>query len=65
MSNTNKGNTSLGFLTILGLLFITLKLCNIIDWSWGWVLFPLYFPILFVVGFIIFIVVLSFMFKGK
>lgn len=32
----------LGFLTVLALIFITLKLCNVIDWSWWWVLAPLY-----------------------
>lgn len=29
-----------GFVSLLGLLFITLKLCNVIDWSWWWVLAP-------------------------
>lgn len=26
--------------TLLGLIFITLKLCNVITWSWLWVLSP-------------------------
>ena len=25
---------------ILGLIFVTLKLCKVIDWSWWWVLSP-------------------------
>ncbi len=32
----------LGFLSLLGLLFIGLKLGGIIAWSWWWVLLPLY-----------------------
>jgi len=38
---------------ILTLIFITLKVCNIIDWSWWWVFTPLYvlFLILFLAGF--------------
>lgn len=30
----------LGIGGILGLIFVTLKLCNVIDWSWFWVLSP-------------------------
>lgn len=32
----------IGFLGVLGLLFIALKLTNAIAWSWWWVLLPLY-----------------------
>lgn len=32
----------LSFSTALALLFITLKLCHVIDWSWPWVLSPLW-----------------------
>ena len=43
-----------GFLSILGLLFVTLKLTGQIDWSWLWVLTPFLikgsFMLLFVVG---------------
>ena len=31
-----------GFLGILGLIFITLKLTGVIDWAWVWVLSPLW-----------------------
>lgn len=51
----------LGFWQILGLIFIVLKLCGIIDWNWIWVLCPLWIPfaivllvfILFVIAFTI------------
>ncbi len=32
--------THLSFVETLGLIFITLKLCGVIDWSWWWVLGP-------------------------
>lgn len=35
----------IGFLGLLGLLFIGLKLGGIIDWSWWLVLLPLYGPL--------------------
>ena len=31
----------MGFLTVLTLLFIALKLMNFIDWSWWWVMSPM------------------------
>lgn len=31
-----------GFGALLTILFIALKLCNVIDWAWGWVLAPLW-----------------------
>jgi hypothetical protein len=40
---------SIGFGAGLTLLFIALKLTGQIDWSWAWVLAPMWFPIFFVV----------------
>ena len=40
----------IGFFGLLTIAFIVLKLCNIITWSWLWVLSPIWIPaILFVV----------------
>jgi hypothetical protein len=38
-------NINPGFLGILGLIFITLKLTDYIDWSWWWVLAPIWIPL--------------------
>lgn len=35
----------MGILEVLQLVFIVLKLCNLIDWSWGVILIPLYIDI--------------------
>lgn len=40
-----------GFLGILTLIFITLKLCNVIAWSWIWVLSPLWIGAIILVVF--------------
>lgn len=40
-SNSNKG---LSVLQLLGIAFVILKLCNVINWSWWWVTLPFYFP---------------------
>lgn len=41
MSNSNAGNGGIGFLGMLAILFIGLKLTNYVTWSWFWVLSPL------------------------
>ena len=35
-----------GFVSILTIAFIVLKLCKIIDWSWVWVLSPVWISML-------------------
>lgn len=42
MSTTNKTNGSEWFLSALFLIFLTLKLCGVINWSWWWVTAPLW-----------------------
>lgn len=47
-----------GFLGLLGLLFIGLKLGSVITWGWWLVLLPLYaIPLFFVVTFIFLMIV--------
>ena len=50
-SNTGSGLT---FATVLFLIFMTLKLCHVIEWSWWWVTAPLWIP--FVLALLILIV---------
>jgi len=47
MANTNNNNTGsgVGFLGLLAILFIGLKLGGVITWSWWWVLSPLWGPL--------------------
>lgn len=47
---------SLNFLEALFLLFLGLKLGNVIDWSWWWVFSPIWIPLL--TGLIIIVVAL-------
>jgi len=39
----------IGFGGLLTLIFITLKLTNFIDWSWLWVLSPIWIPLVLIV----------------
>ena len=40
----------IGFFGLLTIVFITLKLTGFINWSWVWVLSPLWFPIIILLG---------------
>lgn len=43
----NKTTTSggVGFCGLLTIAFIVLKLCHVIEWSWVWVLCPIWIPL--------------------
>ena len=53
---SSRGISFMGLLTVL---FIGLKLSNIIDWGWGWVLAPIWVgpSILLIIGIIALIIV--------
>jgi hypothetical protein len=42
MSKQSNNTGGIGFLGMLTILFIGLKLTNYVDWSWTWVLSPLW-----------------------
>lgn len=45
MSNSNTSTSGgIGFTGLLTIVFIVLKLCHVIEWSWWWVLAPLWIP---------------------
>nr|DAU44475.1 MAG TPA: transmembrane protein [Caudoviricetes sp.] len=46
----SKKSGGLGFGGALTLVFIVLKLCGVINWSWWWVLLPMWGPVALVVG---------------
>lgn len=50
MANENKGGIGCGAMTciLLGVAFIVLRLCNVIAWSWWWVLAPFWVPAIIV-----------------
>lgn len=61
MSDNNNSNSShgTGFLGLLQIVFITLKLCKVINWSWWLVLLPLWADLVLLIT----IIVLAIIFK--
>lgn len=48
MSNNNSASAGVGGITcsgLLGIAFVVLKLCGVIDWSWWWVTSPFWIPL--------------------
>lgn len=45
-------HNSIGFLPLLTIVFITLKLTGYITWSWFWVLSPILIPTMLIIGLI-------------
>lgn len=55
----NNSSSGVSFLGLLGLLFIALKLTDVIDWSWWLVLLPIYGGIVFLGVILVFVGIMA------
>lgn len=53
MSNEKTTSGGIGFGSLLLLTFIILKLVGVIDWSWWWVLSPIWIPVVLLMAVLI------------
>lgn len=51
-------NGGIGFVSLLTVLFIGLKLANYINWSWWWILSPVWISIIFLIVVVFFAVLI-------
>jgi len=51
----NAGNTGTGILGTLFIIFLVLKICKVINWSWWWITAPLWGYVAIVVVFVLII----------
>jgi hypothetical protein len=66
MSNSSSSSSGgIGFCGVLTIVFIVLKLVGQIDWSWWWVLSPLWIPFSVVIVFFALAFLLSLIFSCK
>lgn len=49
MATNTQTNNGIGCFTVLGMIFIVLKLTGNIEWSWLWVLAPFWIPVALVI----------------
>ena len=47
--NSRGASSAVSFATLLTVAFVVLKLCNVIDWSWWWVLSPMWIQLSIVI----------------
>ncbi len=59
---SNNVSRSIDFTGLLTVAFIVLKLCKIIDWSWWWVLSPIWISAIFALV-VLLIVIIVWLFK--
>lgn len=50
MTSEKASSGGVGFLGLLTVAFVVLKLTHFIDWSWWWVWSPLWLPVALVLG---------------
>lgn len=62
-NNSTASGGGIGFAGLLTILFIYLKLTDHIDWSWVWVLSPLWISI--ALALVIFVVAMIFVVRSK
>jgi hypothetical protein len=60
MSSSSSSSGGIGFTGALTILFIGLKLCNVIQWSWWWVLSPIWISLLILL-FILLVIAIIFL----
>jgi hypothetical protein len=58
-NNSNAGG-GIGFFGLLTIVFIVLKLINVINWSWWWVLAPTWTPLAIAAICLILLLILKF-----
>lgn len=51
----------IGVVGLLGVVFVTLKLCGVIDWSWLWVLAPFWVGLAVMVAIVLVVLVIAFL----
>jgi len=58
-SSSSSSSGGIGFTGLLTLLFVGLKLTNVIAWSWLWVLSPIWIPLLLMAVILIMILIIE------
>lgn len=56
-SSSSTSSGGIGVAGLLGVAFIVLKLCHIIDWSWWWVLSPFWIGLAIILALLLVIVI--------
>lgn len=59
MGDTHYNSSGIGFVGLLTIAFIVLKLCGVISWSWFWVLSPIWISAVIAIFIILVFVIIA------
>jgi len=59
MTSKTASSSGIGFTGALTILFVALKLCHVISWSWWWVLSPIWINVSFVLALLLLLAIVS------
>lgn len=62
--NEKGSSTGIGFFGLLTIVFIVLKLTHVINWSWWWVLSPIWISSIVAIILVVLIILIK-LFKGE
>lgn len=62
-SSAQASSSGIGFSGLLTIVFVVLKLLNVISWSWWWVLSPIWIYFALVIAILIIAAIIVFIFK--
>lgn len=66
MSNSNRAKSGgVSTITIIGIVFVILKFCKVIDWPWIWVLCPFWGPLALLIVILGVVVLISILCEGE
>jgi hypothetical protein len=57
--DSNSSSSSIGVLGLLGVAFVILKLCHVIDWSWWWVTLPFWGGLALVIAILLIVFIIK------
>lgn len=57
---SKSSNSGYGIGSLLVIIFMVLKLCGVIDWSWWWVLAPVWIPASIMLLCVVFLLLLKY-----
>lgn len=60
---TNNGVRGIGICGVLGIAFVILKLCHVIEWHWAWVTAPFWGPVAIVLAILLTLAILKALLK--
>ena len=64
-SSSSSSSSGIGFVGLLTIVFIVLKLIGQVDWSWWWVLSPIWISAILIVSVVVFMFALEKRMKDK